>query len=218
MKKDNIKNNIIAGLFFALAISIGGWSYYYENAKVLQDIVVEQDDNNKKLSIEIANLEDIIVKKEDDLNATKMVIDEQKIQIEENERRLTLLKVEIEKLKKESPTSQISRGSSNIQYSLTVNASAYQAMCHEGCTGFTAVSYDVRNTIYYNGYRIIATDPKVIPLYSIVEIEGFSEKFISLDTGGAIKGNKIDILVKSEGDAVKFGRKNLKINVIRKGR
>jgi len=40
---------------------------------------------------------------------------------------------------------------------------------------------------------IIAVDPEVIPLYSIVEIEDLGA-FIALDTGGLIKGNRIDIL------------------------
>ena len=40
---------------------------------------------------------------------------------------------------------------------------------------------------------IIAVDPKIIPLYSIVEIQGLGT-FIALDTGGLIKGNRIDVL------------------------
>ena len=40
---------------------------------------------------------------------------------------------------------------------------------------------------------IIAVDPKIIPLYSIVEIKDLGV-FIALDTGGLIKGNRIDIL------------------------
>ena len=40
---------------------------------------------------------------------------------------------------------------------------------------------------------IIAVDPKIIPLYSIVEIKDLGI-FIALDVGGLIKGNRIDIL------------------------
>lgn len=227
MKKNKIKNNtIIIGLIFSLAITISGWAYYYDTANVLKDIVIEQDDDNKKLSIEIANLEDVIVEKGNDLIAKEKVIEQQKSQIKkqdetikDKEHKLTLLKAENEKLKKEYPTSkQVSRGVSNSGQVLTVNASAYTAYCWEGCTGKTATGYNVSNTIYYNGYRIVATDPKIIPLYSIIEIDGFNERFISLDTGGAIKGNKIDILMKSESEANKFGRKNLNIKVIRRGR
>lgn len=230
MKKHNIKNNIIASLVLALAITTSGWVISHDNVNTLKEVVIEREDSNDKLSIEIANLENVIVKKENDLKDKNMVIEskdsqinKQKSQIEEQQKNLILLRNEITKLKEQNnrsyPTSQqVSRSKSNVQYSLTVNASAYTAYCSEGCTGVTATGYNVSNTIYFDGMRVIATDPRVIPLYSIVEIEGLSGRFISLDTGGYIKGNKIDVLVKSESDAIQFGRKNVKVNVIRKGR
>ena len=44
--------------------------------------------------------------------------------------------------------------------------------------------------------KMIAVDPKVIPLGSKVWVEGYGEA-IAGDTGGAIKGNRIDILLGS---------------------
>jgi len=61
---------------------------------------------------------------------------------------------------------------------------------------------------------VIATDPEVIPLYSIVEIKDMGA-FISLDVGGAIKGNRIDILFDSKDEALEFGVKKLEVRVIR---
>ncbi|MDD5013824.1 MAG: 3D domain-containing protein [Atribacterota bacterium] len=60
---------------------------------------------------------------------------------------------------------------------------------------------------------IIATDPDVIPLYSIVEIKGMGA-YISLDTGGLIRENRIDILFDSKQEALNFGRKELLVRVI----
>lgn len=99
-----------------------------------------------------------------------------------------------------------------------MNATAYTSNC-VGCSGFTYSQYDVRNTIYYKGYRIIATDNNVIPLYSIVEIEARNDKFkaIVLDRGGAIKGNRIDLLVSSKSEAYTFGRQEVKVTIIREG-
>lgn len=97
---------------------------------------------------------------------------------------------------------------------LTVEATAYVSYCDTGCIGITKRGTDVRNTIYHpSGYPIIAVDPKVIPLGSIVEIEG--RKYIADDTGGAIKGNRIDILVATTDTkpAFEFGRKQLKVKV-----
>lgn len=97
---------------------------------------------------------------------------------------------------------------------LTVEATAYVSFCDTGCIGITKGGTNVRNDIYHDsGLPIIATDPKVIPLGSIVEING--QKYISDDTGGAIKGNRIDILVatKDTSKAFEFGRQELTVKV-----
>ncbi len=52
-------------------------------------------------------------------------------------------------------------------------------------------------------YRTIAVDPKVIPLGAEVEIQG--NTYIAEDTGGAIKGNKIDLCVKTHAEAKQKG-------------
>lgn len=57
--------------------------------------------------------------------------------------------------------------------------------------------------------RTIAVDPKVIPLNSIVYIESLGY-FVAEDTGGAIKGKKIDIYVKDKNLALKLGTLNNK--------
>ena len=53
--------------------------------------------------------------------------------------------------------------------------------------------------------RTIAVDPKVIPLGSRVWIEGLGWR-IAEDTGGAIRGNKIDVMYASRGDALRNNR------------
>ena len=60
---------------------------------------------------------------------------------------------------------------------------------------------------------IIAVDPEIIPLYSIVEIENMGA-FIALDTGGLIKGNRIDILFDSKQEAINFGKQIMKVRII----
>ena len=52
--------------------------------------------------------------------------------------------------------------------------------------------------------RTIAVDKRVIPLGSVVRIDGFGD-FIAEDTGSAIKGNRIDILVGSHAQAYQLG-------------
>lgn len=61
--------------------------------------------------------------------------------------------------------------------------------------------------------RTIAVDPNVIPLGSKVYIEGIGYR-IAEDTGGAIKGNIIDLFMGSESECIEFGRQNLKIQIL----
>ena len=55
--------------------------------------------------------------------------------------------------------------------------------------------------------RTIAVDPNVIPMGSKVIIDGYNNgmTYISEDTGGAIKGNKIDVFVNSHSRALQLG-------------
>ena len=52
---------------------------------------------------------------------------------------------------------------------------------------------------------MVAVDPKVIPLGTKLYIEGYGIA-IAGDTGGAIKGNKVDLFFNSEGECRQFGR------------
>ncbi|HWR55612.1 MAG TPA: 3D domain-containing protein [Negativicutes bacterium] len=64
---------------------------------------------------------------------------------------------------------------------------------------------------------VIAVDPKIIPLGSRVFIQypdGHGEYAVAEDTGGAIKGNRIDVAKWSRDQAKDFGIKNAKVFVI----
>ena len=61
--------------------------------------------------------------------------------------------------------------------------------------------------------KVISVDPSVIPLGSKVYVEGYGEA-IAGDTGGAIKGNRIDVFIPSEQDAINFGVKQLKVTIL----
>ncbi|ANU26543.1 LysM peptidoglycan-binding domain-containing protein [Planococcus versutus] len=92
---------------------------------------------------------------------------------------------------------------------MTVSATAYTAYC-AGCSGTTATGIDLRAN---PNQKVIAVDPSVIPLGSKVWVEGYGEA-IAGDTGGAIKGNKIDVFIPTQGEALNWGRKNITIKVL----
>lgn len=62
------------------------------------------------------------------------------------------------------------------------------------------------------GYGQIAVDPSVIPLGSTVYVSDYGEA-IATDTGGAIKGNIIDVWLPCD-EAVQWGRRNVEITII----
>ena len=88
-------------------------------------------------------------------------------------------------------------------------ATAYTAFC-EGCSGITANGTDLRAN---PGLKVIAVDPNVIPLGTHVWVEGYGEA-IAADTGGAIKGNRIDLFMPSEDNANNWGRRTVTVEIL----
>ncbi|MCH2922074.1 3D domain-containing protein, partial [Listeria monocytogenes] len=78
----------------------------------------------------------------------------------------------------------------NVSKEVTVTATAYSKE-EPGMGHMTASGIDLNDNP-----RVIAVDPSVIPLGSRVYVEGYGEA-IAADTGGAIKGNKIDVHLNS---------------------
>ena len=86
---------------------------------------------------------------------------------------------------------------------------------------FSATAYCLKGrTASGSGVRkgIIAVDPRVLKLGSTVNISAgpYSGNYLVADTGGAIKGKKIDIWVASCSEARRFGRRTVSINALGK--
>ncbi len=61
--------------------------------------------------------------------------------------------------------------------------------------------------------KTIAVDSTIIPLHSIVYIKGLGF-YVAEDTGGAVKGNKIDIYVANHQEALRLGRKIVEVYIL----
>ncbi len=63
---------------------------------------------------------------------------------------------------------------------------------------------------------LIAADPRVLPLGSRVRLEvpGYHGEYLVADTGGMIKGKRIDIWLPSSREAMRFGRRTVKLTVL----
>jgi 3D (Asp-Asp-Asp) domain-containing protein len=66
---------------------------------------------------------------------------------------------------------------------------------------------------------IIAADPRVLPLGSIVRLQAgkYSGIYTVMDTGGAIRGRRIDIYLPTRSEAIAFGNRDVKVEVLRHG-
>lgn len=92
---------------------------------------------------------------------------------------------------------------------ISVTATAYTADC-AGCSGITATGVNLKND---RNAKVIAVDPSVIPLGSKVYVEGYGYA-TAADTGGAIKGNKIDIHVPSTQEALNWGNRTVNVTIV----
>ncbi|SHE89780.1 3D domain-containing protein [Clostridium fallax] len=102
-------------------------------------------------------------------------------------------------------TSSIQNGPGNYKKTLTMQATAYS-----GGTLTATGSKPVRNP---GGISTIAVDPRVIPLGTKVYVERYGMA-IATDTGGAIKGNIIDLYMNSHSECIAWGRQNVTVNII----
>lgn len=63
------------------------------------------------------------------------------------------------------------------------------------------------------GLSTVAVDPRVIPLGSKLYIEGYGYA-IAEDTGGAIKGNIVDVFLNTAQECRNWGRRHVKVTVV----
>lgn len=95
----------------------------------------------------------------------------------------------------------VSRGGREYRYTKVLDVTS---------TGYTAgkESNPNGNGYTYTGMKatrgVIAVDPRVIPLYTRLYVEGYGVA-VAADIGGAIKGNKIDLCFDTLSEALQWG-------------
>lgn len=105
----------------------------------------------------------------------------------------------------ETPKAETAATNGKVVY---VQATAY-SRAEAGSSNFTFNGIDLRQNP-----QVIAVDPSVIPIGSIVNVEGYGTA-IAADTGGAIKGNIIDVHFPTVEQCRIWGRKfNVKVTIL----
>lgn len=178
--------------------------------KSLEQKFLSVESESKKLSKKQEELMSRLNKLQDDNNS-----------LEKNNKNL---KAEVESLKKKKADAKLRQSSSVASAGVKTASSAgyknWNRMTVEA-TGYSLISDELGSDgtpstatgTYPTAGRTIAVDPRVIPYGTRVYIPAFGGVFIAEDTGGAIKGNKIDIYMNHGDQARQWGRQKIEIFV-----
>ncbi len=102
-------------------------------------------------------------------------------------------------------TVETSRGALRFTKKMSMEATAYHPMDGDG-RGITYSGIPAR-------YGVVAVDPNVIPIGTRVYVPGYGEA-IAADTGGAIKGARIDLCMETYSECYNFGRRMVEVYVL----
>ena len=102
----------------------------------------------------------------------------------------------------------IPSGSTNI--GTAIKTFTMESTAYYGHTITAMGSKPLRNP---NGISTVAVDPNVIPLGSKVYVSGYGVA-IAADTGGAIKGNIIDVFLNSYEECMNWGRREVTVQLL----
>ena len=97
------------------------------------------------------------------------------------------------------------RGTVRFSKMLVMEASAYTPF-DDGQAGMTATGIPARR-------GVVAVDPRVIPLGTRLYIMGYGPA-VAADTGGAIRGTKIDLCIEDYNEAIRFGRRTVEVYIL----
>lgn len=191
-----------------------------KNVLLLEEIDELNEDVEEKEGT-ISEQKEQIKKIKNDLKKTEKELSEKEKTIKNKDNEIKRLKQVETQIKNEEVTNVVNVSNKQAKgKTMQMRVTYYTSKC-TGCTGRTASGYklsDGQTTV--NGYRVVAADTSILPLHSIIRItnpDGSSYKAIVLDRGGAIKGNRLDILTASKDEAFKNGTHNVTIEVISYG-
>jgi 3D (Asp-Asp-Asp) domain-containing protein len=97
---------------------------------------------------------------------------------------------------------------------ITMLVTAYspdERSCGESADGITASGYSV----WTNAMKMVAADTDVLPFGTLLSVPGYDDASIVpvLDRGGAIKGNRLDVLFPTHEQAERWGVQRLSVTV-----
>lgn len=111
-----------------------------------------------------------------------------------------------------------------VAYGGTVTTSRSGSFSYSRMLSCVATAYDAVSLGYAPGTArtatgaiaqrgVIAVDPSVIPLGTRVYVDGYGYA-VAADTGGVIKGNKIDLCFDTRAESLQFGRRTVNVYIL----
>lgn len=183
----NLARGSVALTVVALLVTV---FYFQRKVEAVSIVAIDSQNEIQKLQEEIQQLKEQQLQeqtqdKEQDKSSSKT----------ENKETLT---VTIDNLDDKNATSTSSTSSSARAFTAT-------AYCLQGRT---ALGHSVRR-------GIVAADPRVLPLGTRISLNAgsYSGSYLVADTGGSVRGRKLDIWVPSCSEARRFGRRSVKVSV-----
>jgi len=149
------------------------------------------------------------VVKENGQEVSRTLVSEETVKERQNKIVAVGTKVLVAQVSRGTTTPVASTAAPESGKEMYMSATAYTAYCN-GCSGTTATGINLRAN---PNVKVIAVDPSIIPLGTKVWVEGYGYA-VAGDTGGAIKGNRIDVFVPTTQEAFRWGRKKVKIRVL----
>jgi 3D (Asp-Asp-Asp) domain-containing protein len=183
-----------------------------------QNLVAEQT----VLAKQEADLSSNLQKRQETLTAMQekySQIDQQMAQAQKEKNGIVAqLQAAQAKIRQEQDAARQAASSSAVQSGNTSEPVGKGEEMYVTATSYSPQSSGAITTLGYNikanpNMKLIAVDPSVIPLGKKVWVEGYGVA-IAGDTGGAIKGHIIDVLMPTSGAALSWGRKTVKIIIL----
>ena len=187
-------------MFFATTLVFGSSliSLGCENYKK-GEIIYEYQKQNAVLEKIVDEEEEIIMLQTKQIDVLQQKLSDAENTIKEQEKT-------IQKIKQEEVQKKTLEDADKGTYLGNFNLSFYSKEQFPNSSTSTGVMPQVGVTV--------AVDPKVIPLGTKIHIEGLGVR-IAQDTGGAIKGNKLDVFVATTAEAYQMGRQNRKVWIVK---
>lgn len=117
--------------------------------------------------------------------------------------------------KPKAKTIAASRGGRAMDYSkvMTMTATSYSQAPYDPTGGGSITASGMKVKRDPNGISTVAVDPRVIPLGTKLYVEGYGQA-IAADTGGAVKGNKIDLYFNPGPEYKNWGKRTVKVYIL----